>query len=55
MPRKCDSALLGSHAWSRHPGLVGSDVLSVAAFQLGNPVTLIILPKTNDPALHGNY
>lgn len=29
-----------------------ADMLIVAAFQLGNPICLLVLVKTNDAALH---
>jgi len=30
-------------------------MLSMPAFQLGNPLALFVLPKADDPALHWNY
>lgn len=47
------SALGGHDPITRHPGRLVSDVLGMAAFQIGHPVPLVVLMVTHDLAFHG--
>ena len=51
-PDVLPARLVGQHPCAVLPGRVVPDVLGVTALQLGDPVPLFILMKTNDPALH---
>jgi hypothetical protein len=52
MARKSVAALGGCDPWPRRPGRLMTDMLSVPAFQFGNPGTLFVLSKAHNSALH---
>jgi hypothetical protein len=52
MTKESRSAFACGNPQSIRPGRVVTHMLSVPAFQLGNPTALFVLSKADDPALH---
>lgn len=46
------AALFGQYPWPECPRRLVPDVTAVAAVQVGNPITVFILMKTNDGSFH---
>lgn len=49
---RCGTSFLSGHPCADEPRWIVADVLVVAAFEMGDPVLLFVLMKSDDPALH---
>lgn len=46
------AAFFRENPWAQGPGWIMAHMLSVTAFQIGNPVLVLVLVKSDDAAEH---
>lgn len=52
MAEELAPAFFGQHPWSERPRRIVPDMTAVSAVQLGHPIAVFVLMKTDDDAFH---